>query len=117
MEIETIKINEVEYVRKDSISEKEPDLNGMECCIVRTYLAGVFYGYIEKRECKEVTMRKARRMWQWFGASLSQCAQSGTPDKSKCKCPEYVDKVILTECIEILTITKEAKKSLDEVIV
>lgn len=112
--IETIKINEVEYVRKDSLAQA-PSLEGMEAVIVRTYSAGVFYGYLEKREGKEVTLRNARRMWKWFGASLSECAQFGTPDASKCKFPDAVDKVVLTEAIEILSLTDKAKKSLDSV--
>jgi len=43
--------------------------------IVRTYSAGVFAGYIESRNGKEVVMTKARRLWYWAGAaSLSQLA-------------------------------------------
>ena len=113
--IETIKINEVEYVRKDSLATQAHSLNGMEAVIVRTYSAGVFYGYLEKREGKEVTLRQARRMWKWFGASLSECAQHGTPDTSKCKFPDAVDKIVLIEAIEILSLTEKAKKSLDSV--
>ncbi len=87
----------------------------MEAVIVRTYSAGVFYGYLESRNGQEVVLRKARRMWQWYGASLSECAQSGTPDKSKCKFPEFVDKIELLNAIEILYLTDVAKKLLDEV--
>ena len=114
--IETIKINEVECVRKDQLEAKKADtLNGMKAVIVRTYSAGVFYGYLESRNGQEVVLRNARRMQQWFGASLSECAQSGTPDKSKCKFPEPVDRVELLQAIEILDLTDKAKKSLDEV--
>jgi hypothetical protein len=113
--IETITINNVEYVRKDSFNQKAPELDGMKAVIVRTYSAGVFYGYLESRNGQEVVLRNARRMWQWFGASLSECAQSGTPDKSKCKFPEAVDRVELLQAIEILDLTDKAKKSLDEV--
>ena len=57
-------VNDVVYIRKDSIKEntKAPNLDGMEYCIVRTYTAGVFAGYVEKRDGKEVTMRQARRI-------------------------------------------------------
>ena len=115
MNPQTITIDDNEYVRKDSISEKAESMDGMECVIVRTYSAGVFYGYLESREGKEAVLRKARRMWQWYGASLSECAQSGTPDQSKCKFPEAVNKITLTEVIEVLSITNKAKKSLDGV--
>lgn len=113
--IETIMINNVEYVRKDSLVSKAQEFNGMKAVIVRTYSAGVFYGYLESQIGQEVVLKQARRMWQWFGASLSECAQSGTPDASKCKFPEVVDTVKLLDAIEILDLTETAKKSLDSV--
>lgn len=106
---------DVDYVRKDSIAKKAPDFEGMKAVIARTYSAGVFYGYLESLEGKTAVLKQARRMWQWYGASLSECAQSGTPDKSKCKFPEAVDSVTLTETIEVLDLTSKAKESLDEV--
>ena len=112
---ETMKIDDVEYVRKDSILVSTPKTDGMDAVIVRTYSAGVFYGYLESRDKKTVVLNKARRMWRWYGASLSECAQSGTPNVSKCKFPEAVDKIILTEVIEILYLTTCALNSLDGV--
>lgn len=105
--LNSITINGVEYFKKEE--------NKSGAVIVRTYSAGVFYGYIESRNGKEVVMTNVRRMWQWYGASLSECAQSGTPDPSKCKFPEAVDRVTLTEVIEILDLTEKAKKTLDSV--
>jgi hypothetical protein len=54
-------------------------------------------------------------MWQWFGASLSECAQSGTPDIDKCKFPEAVTTVKLLNAIEILDLTPVALASLNSV--
>lgn len=89
-----------------------------EYFIVRTYSAGVFAGYIESREGKEVEMSKARRLWYWEGAaSLSQLAMEGVKYADKCKFPCEVEKVILTEVIEIIQATDIAKKSIDMVAV
>ena len=44
MKPETIKIDDVEYVRKDSINEKAPSVDGMEYKIVRAQATGVFAG-------------------------------------------------------------------------
>ena len=107
-------INEV-VVNGEVYLKKEPITGGMRAVIVRTYSAGVFYGFLKERNGREVILVNARRMWQWFGASLSELAQSGTPDKSKCKFPEAVNEVLLLEAIEILNLTDKAKKSLDEV--
>lgn len=87
-----------------------------EYVIIRTYSAGVFAGELHAREGKEVTLRNARRLWYWVGAaSLSQLAQSGTSRPADCKFPEPVSQVILTEAIEILSVTPEAQKSISEV--
>jgi hypothetical protein len=86
--------------------------------IVRTCSAGVFAGILEAFEGKQATIRNARRLWRWSGAaSLSQLAQSGTSDPSGCKFPEEVNQIILTEVIEILSVTEIAKDSIAEVAV
>ena len=113
----TIKINEVEYVRKDTVNQQQATtFNGMPYVIVRTYSAGVFAGYLESRTGKEVVMRHARRIWYWEGAaSLSQLATDGTSKPQSCKFPCAVEKVELTEAIEVLQCTEIAKKSIIEV--
>ena len=88
----------------------------LKYCIVRTYSAGVFAGYIESRNGQEVTIREARRIWYWEGAaSLSQLAQSGTSTPKKCKFPEPVDRILVLQAIEILDCTEKARKIITEV--
>lgn len=109
-------INGVTYVPKDSVQQMAEKRDGMEYCMVRTYSAGVFAGYIESRDGKEAVLRDARRIWYWVGAaSLSQLATDGTSKPESCKFPCVVDKVTLTEVIEIIPITEKAKKSIEEV--
>ena len=115
--MDTITINGEEYVKKSELAQAEK-LDGMEYSMVRTYSAGVFAGYVESRDGKEVVLRKARRIWYWAGAaSLSQLAAEGTTKPEECKFPCEVDKVILTEAIEIIPITEKAKQSISEVVV
>lgn len=114
--INEVEINGVTYIPKDSVAQMAPKLDGMEYCMVRTYSAGVFAGYIEIRNGKEAVLRNARRIWKWAGAaSLSQLATDGTSTPNNCKFPVAVDKVILTEVIEIIPITERAKKSIEGV--
>ena len=114
--MEKININGTVYVPEASVRVMAPDLDGMEYCMVRTYSAGVFAGYIESRNGKEAVLRNARRIWYWDGAaSLSELATRGTSKPENCKFPVAVDKVILTEVIEIIPITAEAKASIDGV--
>lgn len=84
--------------------------------IVRTNSAGVFAGFIQSRTGKEVVMRKVRRLWYWDGAaSLSQLAIDGVKNPDKCLFPVTVDKIILTEAVEIIPTTQEAKNSIEAV--
>lgn len=111
--IDRIEINGEKYIKESAVKEAAK-VDGMEYCIVRTYSAGVFAGYIESRNGKEVVLRNSRRLWYWEGAcSLSELAMCGTKEPQKCKFAVEVDKTILTEVIEIISVTGKAKKSID----
>lgn len=112
-----ITINGEVYVLKSSIpAQSAPKLDGMSYCIVRTYSAGVFAGYLEKREGKEAVIRNVRRIWYWDGAcSLSQLAKDGTAAPDKCKFAVEVDRILVTEVIEIIECTEKAMKSIQGV--
>ena len=84
--------------------------------IVRSNEAGVFFGEIVKRDGDTVIMKDARRLWYWEGASsLSELAQYGTALPGSCKFPCPVDEIEVFHVIEILSVTKEAGKSIDGV--
>ena len=85
--------------------------------MIRTYSAGVFAGYVKKlwveNGLRLAVVEKARRIWYWSGAaSLSQLAMEGTKDPQNCKFPCEVDRVELSNVVEILDITPAAKKSI-----
>lgn len=111
-----ITINGIVYIPKDSVQTPAQELDGMEYCVVRTYSAGVFAGYIESRCGKEAVLRNARRIWLWAGAmELCQLSTEGTKNPDACKFSAPVNKVILTEVIEIIPTTEKAQKSIEEV--
>lgn len=84
--------------------------------IVRTYSAGVFAGELVRRDGKEVELKDVRRLWFWKGAaSLSQLAQSGTSAPKSCKFPEPVSSIIVTEAIELLSVSDAARESIKAV--
>lgn len=84
--------------------------------ICRTYSAGVFAGFLQSKNGKEVFLTLARRLWYWKGASsLSELAMKGVAFPDECKFPCEVSLVNLTEVIEILETTEKAKKSIQEV--
>jgi hypothetical protein len=84
--------------------------------IVRTYSSGCFAGELTARNGKEVTLRAARRLWYWKGAaSLSQLAVEGTSRPTECKFPVVVPEIDLTEAIEVIKATPEARTSIESV--
>jgi hypothetical protein len=116
MEKDTVTIEGIEYIKKGT--QMAPKYENMEYCIVRTYSAGVFAGYVESRIGQEVTMRQARRIFYWDGAaSLSQLSIDGTTKPQNCKFPEAVDRVVLLQAIEIIPCTQKAQKNIQGVAV
>lgn len=80
--------------------------------IVRTYSAGVHFGYLVRRDGKEVELEKSRRIWRWYGAnSCSGLATTGL-DVKKSTVADPVN-IILTEAIEIIDCTAEAVTSIE----
>jgi len=120
---ETMMIDDVKYVREDSIKQNEQEFsNEMQCVIVRSYDAGVFCGYLEQNvdysKTDTVKLYNARRLWRWSGAaSLSQLCIDGVANKTECKFPCVVEWVVLNRVCEILPCSVVAKKSIDEVLI
>ena len=80
--------------------------------IVRTYSAGVHFGYLRSRKGKEVALERSRRLWRWYGAwTLSEVAVSGI-DTAKSKVGVPIS-IVLTEAIEIINCTPSAVKSIE----
>ena len=115
--LKELTINGVDYIQKgENGSYKLAEKDGLDYVIIRTYSAGVFAGYLEKKEKDEVVLRNARRIWFWDGAaSISQLAMEGTSKPDKCKFPCEVDKILLPNVIEIIFCTEKARKSICEV--
>jgi len=113
---ETMMVDDQKYVRSDSVKQPAKKLDGMDYCIVRTYSAGVFAGYIKEREGQEAVVLNARRLWYWSGAaSLSQLAMEGVKNPSECKFAMEVNEVILTNVIEVIKATEEARENIADV--
>ena len=113
--INELEVNGQTYVRKGMEQKKAESLNGKEYCIIRTYSAGVFAGYIERKlvENRAATIYSSRRLWRWSGsASLSQMAVDGTSKPDECKFPCVVAECDLTEVVEVIPCTEKAEKSI-----
>ena len=79
--------------------------------IVRTYSAGVHAGDLKSREGKEVVLTDAQRIWYWKGANtVHEIALRGVGSGSKIS--ERVPEITLTEAIEIIPASTEARDNL-----
>ena len=113
-----ININGKMYVPKGTEKFKMPKVSkDMEYCIVRTYSAGVFAGYWNRKiKDKEGTVFNSRRIFYWDGAnSLSELAMKGTTKPNNCKFAVIVPETDLKEVIEVIPCTEKAKQSIEGV--
>lgn len=118
--IEKMVIEGITYVPENSIPSKAESIDGLEYCIVRSYGAGVFAGYVKERKSEpngvNVIVLNARRLWKWVGASsLSQLAMEGVKKPNDCLFPREVDSIELMNVIEIIPTTKECFESIKSV--
>lgn len=104
----TVRIDNVEYVRKDAMPPSGPD------SIVRTYSAGVHIGEVVKQDGKTVVLKNARRLWSWSGAfTLNAVAVAGVNRKnSRISVP--VPEITLTEAIEVIPVSAGVNLSTTE---
>lgn len=99
MQPKSIKIDNVEYVRKDSVENQK---KGPEV-IIRTYSAGVHIGTIKSKEGQEVVLTNARRLWKWAGAfTLNEVATKGV-DRENSRISSSVPEITLA-WIEIIPV-------------
>jgi hypothetical protein len=84
--------------------------------IVRSYGAGVFFGYLSKKRDNEVLLLRCRRIWVWKGANtLSELARHGLlPEGSRVS--ERTAKHRVLDVIEIIDVTHEAMRVLESAV-
>jgi len=94
-------------------SKKTVEKSELKPVIVRTYSAGVHFGYLVSREGREVSLERSRRLWSWKalrGVALSGVAAHGIA--SGCKVDALVS-IVLTEAIEIIDCTAAAATTIE----
>lgn len=85
-------------------------------CVIRSDRAGVFAAKLEAREGTTVYITEARRLWYWDGAaSLSELSQKGVAAPGTCKFPTKMKELIVEGVLEIIPMTEQAIKAVDEV--
>ena len=105
----SITIDDVKYVREDSISQKAVNTKGLPAVIVRSPSAGVFAGYLAEYKDRSVKLLGCRRIWYWAGAfTLSEMSKDGVSKPSECKFSDTVDEHYILDASEIIPMTQKA---------
>jgi len=116
--MKTLTVDGVEYVKKEDIQERAKDVDGLTYCIVRTYSAGVWAGYVNlKKYGEQMVVKDARRLWRWWSEfTLSALATTGIKEgkEKENKYAMPVSEVYLTNVIEIIPCTEQAKEQIVE---
>lgn len=118
--INELEINGVTYVRKDSIKNEVINKEGLKAVLVRTYSAGVHYGYLKSYEDtpsgRVVVLVDTRRIWCWSGAaSLSQMSVEGVKNPDKCRFSIKIPENEIVNAIEIIPLSEKALQILNDV--
>ena len=108
-----IVINGETYVKKDAFASST---EGLPYVCVRTYAAGVHFGFLKAKESTlsgmEVVLVESQRMRYWEGAmDLSVLSTVGSSTPEKCK-PSVVVPEIHLVAIEIIPVSKTAYENI-----
>ncbi len=114
-DVKKIKIDDVEYVRADSVSAPAIPLDGMPYVIVRAP-SGVFAGYLKGRNDHEVAIVNYRRLYYWKGAmTLEQIAEEGVKCPSECKFTQVAGELEVLDAVAVYQVTYAAQKCIQGV--
>lgn len=79
--------------------------------IVRSDMAGVFFGILTKKEGTELTLKNARKFYYFSGANtVEDLANQGALNKENCKMTVAVDEIVISNFEQLLPCTKESIK-------
>ena len=119
---ETITIDDQKYIRADSVIIEASKVDGLQYCVIRSYGAGVFCGYVKEKKAEQnginVDLVNSRRIYYWSGAcSLSQLAVEGLKDIDNSKIAMVVPIQTVANVIEIIPMSKKAANQINGAIV
>lgn len=77
--------------------------------IVRSNLAGVFFGILTEKSGDELTLKNARKFYYFSGANtVEDLAQFGAQNTNNCKLTVSVNQIVISKFEQILPCTKQA---------
>lgn len=84
--------------------------------IVRSNLAGVFFGVLKQKENDELTLSNARKLYYFSGANtVEDLATNGALNKENCKLTVVVKEIVISKFEQILPCTENAIENLKSI--
>jgi hypothetical protein len=108
----TIVIDDVRYVREDSVNKLSASKEGLRYAIIRCRDAGVHAGWVSSVKERTVVLLDSRRLWKWHGKTLSGLATEGTTNKERCKYANTVPEIVLLDACEVIYCTNAGMNSI-----
>jgi len=110
----TITIDDVQYVRADSVTSAVCD---DDYVIVRCCNAGVHAGYLVSRDAETLRLRNSRRLWRWWSKfTLSGLATEGPlgshMDEQRYACVVPMLELTASDVCEVIGCTAKARDSI-----
>jgi hypothetical protein len=111
--LDQITINGANYVLASSVKTPlaEP-VDGLRYCIVRCRDAGVHAGFVKHHNWREVTLLNSRRLWCWYGKTLSGLATEGSTNEDGCKYADEIPEIVVLDACEIIPCTQKGMDSI-----
>ena len=77
--------------------------------IVRSHLAGVFFGILSEKNGTELTLTNARKFYYYSGANtVEDIADKGALNVKNCKVTIEVEEIVISDFVQILPCTEKA---------
>ncbi len=84
--------------------------------IVRSNLAGVFFGKLIVKDGDELTLEKARKFYYFSGANtVEDLANQGALNPENCKLTATVDLIVISKFEQILPCTSNSIKQINSI--
>lgn len=111
-----IEVDGVKFIKEAEI--ETPKKDGLTLCMLRTYSAGVWFGYVdyEKDNYLNCEVIEASRFWKWDGAfTLSALAVDGTTKPDDCRLAIEVPRLKLNRVIEIIPVMEKSLETFKQI--
>jgi hypothetical protein len=111
---ETMMIDDVLYVRADSVKNEPKTHDGMDYCIVRSRDQGVMCGYVESIDGRAVKLHQARQIWRYDSTFvLVDVAEHGMRDQSKAQMSVALSNpTVMLEACGVMTCSAKSAEQL-----